>query len=168
MFLFTRRTNSLHDFQIRDNKPPVEILQCQFCNTVEWSSHCECWLLTPSDVITRASDLLCRISPRLARRPGMSPREYLSWLVSSLVCLCCRAQDFTHRRCWYSYFVLLLYYNCSSITPAVTLWRGFPPSFLELVGCLDEQIIYCAVTYFSYTRSDQIKWLPYTWQSILE
>ena len=85
----------------------------QFCDTLERSSRGECLLLTLSAVITRASDLLCRISSRVARRHGASPGEDLSWLVSSLICLCCRAQYFT-RRCWSSYFALLLYYSCTS------------------------------------------------------
>ena len=143
IFPFSRSTNYMHNFQV------LLRFIYQFCNTIEWSGSGDCLLL--SDVITQASDLLCRISFRVARRLGTSPGEYLSWLVSSLVCRCCRAQDCTHRRCWTSYFALLLYYSCTWITSTVALWRGCPLSFPELVGCLDEQSIYFVVTYFSCT-----------------
>ena len=168
LFLFSSRTNYLHNFQVRDNKPPVEILKCQFCDTIGWNGPGECLLLNLSDVITRASDLLCCISFRVARRPGTSPAEYLSRLVSSLVCCAVELKtllivvaDPLTPPCYYTIAVLglPLPWRCGGIVHL---------RFLELVGCIDEQSIYCAVTYFSCTMVWPIIWLFYTWQLTLK
>ena len=47
------------------------ILICQFCDTIEWSGSGECLLLTLSDVITRASDLVCLVE--------------LNWIIPRLI-----------------------------------------------------------------------------------